>query len=269
MLPIVRREPLAAQSLVDGLTPPWRRLEIVDETGSTNADLLARSAAGEDVEGAVLIAEHQTAGRGRSGRTWSAVPFSQIIMSVGVAATDVPVAGWGWLPLAAGVAVVATITDITGVRAELKWPNDVLAGGHKLAGILVEVSPVDSTVIVGIGLNVTLRADELPPGLCATSLFELGAEELDRTALTKRLLMELGARIEAWRAADGADPSLAADYRSLCSTIGLTVRANLPGGRQLVGMAQSIDEMGRLLIEAGGRTVAVAAGDVVHVRPKG
>src|ERR1700747_60201 len=82
----------------------WRQLDVVAQTGSTNADLLARAASGTDVAGAVLIAEHQTAGRGRHGRGWTASPRAQITMSVGVSVVDVPAAGWGWLPLATGVA---------------------------------------------------------------------------------------------------------------------------------------------------------------------
>jgi BirA family biotin operon repressor/biotin-[acetyl-CoA-carboxylase] ligase len=263
---VVRREPLDQQTLSDGLPSPWRRVEIVTQTGSTNADLLERAAVGEDIDGTALMAEHQTAGRGRSGRTWSAVPFSQIAMSVGLDAADVPIDGWGWLPLATGLAVVDAVAAITGVEAGLKWPNDVLAGDGKLAGILAEVSPGKSVIVVGIGLNVTLRADEVPePG--ATSLLDLGVEDPDRTLLARRLLRELGTRVSAWRAAGGADPKLIADYRDHSRTVGSAVRAILPGGREIVGVARAIDEMGRLCIDTDGRSVAVSAADVVHLRP--
>src|SRR6266481_6208741 len=120
---------LDAVSLRDALAGPglrWRRLDVVERTGSTNADLLARAAAGEDIAGAVLIAEHQTAGRGRNGRVWSS-PRAQLTMSVGVEGGDVPIDTWGWLPLAAGVAVVDAVAAVAGVKAGLKWPNDVLA----------------------------------------------------------------------------------------------------------------------------------------------
>lgn len=244
---------------------PWRRIEIVTETGSTNGDLLQRAAAGEDIQGTVLIAEHQTAGRGRSGRTWSAVPFSQIALSAGVNAADVPIAGWGWLPLAIGVAVVDAVAAIAGVEAGLKWPNDVLAGEGKLAGILAEVSPGRSLVVVGIGLNVTLRADEVSePGV--TSLVDLAIEDPDRTLLARQLLRELGTRVNAWRAAGGADTKLIDDYLDRSRTIGTDVRAILPGGREIVGIARSIDEQGRLCIDMDGQLVAVSAGDVVHLR---
>ncbi|OBH51312.1 biotin--[acetyl-CoA-carboxylase] ligase [Mycobacterium colombiense] len=248
----------------------WRKLDVVEQTGSTNADLLARAASGDDVAGAVLIAEHQTAGRGRHGRGWSATPRAQITMSVGVSVVDVPTTGWGWLPLATGVAVVDTVTPLlagTGAQAGLKWPNDVLAGPPdspgKLAGILAEVAkPV---VVIGLGLNVTQSADEIDgPG--ATSLLDLGMAAPDRTQLVSALLRELGRRIVAWRAARGADWALAADYRARSLTIGNRVRAHLPGGKQVDGTASAIDDQGRLCLESSGQTVVVAAGDVVHLR---
>ncbi len=267
------RPPLDAAALraeLIGTGLGWRRLDVVEQTGSTNADLLGRAASGDDVAGAVLIAEHQTAGRGRHGRGWSATPRAQITMSVGVSVVDVPTAGWGWLPLATGVAVVDTVAPLleaTGVQVGLKWPNDVLAGGRKLAGILAEVArPV---VVIGLGLNVTAAPEEIDgPG--ATSLLDLGVAAPDRGRLVCTLLRELGRRIVAWRAARGADWGLAADYRARSLTIGTPVRVHLPGGKELVGTASGIDDQGRLCLETegatAGQTAVVAAGDVVHLR---
>jgi BirA family transcriptional regulator, biotin operon repressor / biotin---[acetyl-CoA-carboxylase] ligase len=239
----------------------WRQLDVVAQTGSTNADLLARAASGIDVDGAVLIAEHQTAGRGRQGRGWSATPRAQITMSVGVSVVDVPTTTWGWLPLASGVAVVdavAPLLQVTGVEAGLKWPNDVLAGGGKLAGILAEVAkPV---VVIGVGLNVTQAPEEVAG---ATSLLDLGVAAPDRDQLVCSLLRELGERIVQWRS---AAPQLAADYRTRSLTIGARVRAQLPGGKDVVGTARGIDDQGRLCLETDGETVVVSAGDVVHLR---
>src|ERR1700727_2360271 len=147
------RAPLAAQALRDGLVGPglpWRQLDVVAETGSTNADLLARAEAGDDIDGSVLLAEFQHAGRGRHGRQWSAPPRTQVALSVGVAGTSVPRTGWGWLPLAAGVAVADALAAL-GVEAGLKWPNDVLAGGGKLAGILAEGGSPTPVVVLGLG----------------------------------------------------------------------------------------------------------------------
>ncbi len=271
---------LRAELIGSGLG--WRQLDVVAETGSTNADLLARAAAGIDIDGAVLIAEHQTAGRGRHDRGWSTAPRAQITMSVGVRVADVPAAGWGWLSLATGVAIVdavAPLLEVTGAEAGLKWPNDVLAGPPnsrgKLAGILAEVArPV---LVVGVGLNVTQAPEEVE-GTGATSLFDLGVPAPDREQLVRRLLRELGARIAAWRATRGADLQLAADYRARSLTIGSRVRAELPGGKDVVGTASGVDAWGRLCLETEratggltgedqhGQTVVVSAGDVVHLR---
>jgi BirA family biotin operon repressor/biotin-[acetyl-CoA-carboxylase] ligase len=263
------RAPLNVDALRDGvLVPesPWRRLDVVTTTGSTNGDLAARALAGEDIDGAVLIAETQTAGRGRNGREWSAAPGAQILVSVGVAADAVPTHAWGWLPLAAGVAVADAVSVVTGVEATLKWPNDVLAGGGKLAGILSEAVTTKTRIVVGIGLNVTLRSAEVP-GVEIASLLELGVEEPDRDRLLRQLLLELGTRVIDWQRAGSASPTLIADYRARSATIGSRVRASLPGGGQLVGQAQDIDQQGRLLIDVGGDTVELSAGDVVHLRP--
>ncbi|RAV07657.1 biotin--[acetyl-CoA-carboxylase] ligase [Mycolicibacterium sp. GF69] len=243
----------------------WRRIDVVAETGSTNADLLARAGRGEDVDGAVLIAENQTAGRGRRGRSWSAVPFAQITMSVGVDVTAVPSSAWGWLPLTTGVAVVDAVAD-TGVGAQLKWPNDVLVRGGKLAGILAEVAPAQQAVVIGVGLNVSLRAEDMHVE-GSTSLTDLGVPAPDRQRLTVRLLHELGNRIESWRRAGGVDAALAADYRARSLTLGMAVRAMLPGDQQILGVARDIDDQGRLVVESDTGAVAVSAGDIVHLRP--
>jgi len=263
--------PLDAAALRAGLVGAglgWTRLDVVERTASTNADLLARAASpdrGADVAGAVLIAEHQTAGRGRHGRGWSAGPRTQITMSVGVSVVDVPVAAWGWLSLATGVAVVDAVAAVTGIRAGLKWPNDVLAGPPesrgKLAGILAEVAR--PAVVIGVGLNVA-RAPDWVEG--ATSLRGLGAAAADRGDLVRALLTELDRRIVAWRAARGADAALAADYRTHSLTIGTRVRAHLPGGGELVGTATGIDDQGRLCLDTGHQTAVISAGDVVHLR---
>ncbi|MBU9764010.1 biotin--[acetyl-CoA-carboxylase] ligase [Mycobacterium sp. TNTM28] len=259
------RPPLDTDALRAGLSAPWRQLDVVDETGSTNADLLARAGAGEDIGGAVLLAEYQNAGRGRHGRAWTAPPRSQVVLSFGVDASGVPVDRWGWLPLATGLAIVDAVGEVAGVRVGLKWPNDVLVGpgGGKLAGILAEVASPSPAIVVGLGLNVTLTADEAPDAR-ATSLTQLGAATVDRTPLTQSLLRHLAARITAWRTGDRA---LAADYRVESVTIGHRVRAVLPGDSTVQGTATDVDELGRLIIDTGTERVTVSAGDVTHLRP--
>lgn len=260
------------EAVVRGLAgASWQRLDLVTETGSTNADLLARAAAGEDIGGAVLMAEHQTAGRGRHGRQWSAPPRSQLVLSVGVDVADIPAHTWGWLPLATGVAVIDALGETAALKARLKWPNDVLAGPAdapgKLAGILAEVAAPKPTVIIGLGLNVVMTADETP-NPAASSLSMLGVADIDRNALAGSVLGHLAARFDSWRAANGTDPVLARDYRSCSATLGTAVRALLPGDTTLEGTAVDVDELGRLVIETGdGELVTVSAGDITHLRP--
>lgn len=264
----MNRLPLDVERLRTGLAGPglpWRRLDLVAETGSTNADLLARAAAGEDIDGAVLVAEYQTSGRGRHGRQWTAPPRSLIAVSVGVNLAGVPPQAWGWLPLATGVAVVDALAEVTGITAGLKWPNDVLVQDGKLAGILAEVAS-PTTAVVGLGLNVTMTAAEAPDPI-ATSLALLGAPATDRAELLAAVLRHLATRIDRWRAAAGADPKLAGDYRSRSRTIGTRVRASLPGDQAVEGVAAGIDELGRLRIDTGAETVTVSAGDITHLRP--
>ncbi|HEU4360770.1 MAG TPA: biotin--[acetyl-CoA-carboxylase] ligase [Mycobacterium sp.] len=272
------RPPLDVSVLRDRLVGPdrtWRRLDVVAETGSTNADLLARAEAGEDIDGAVLLAEHQTSGRGRHGRHWLTPPGAQIALSVGVGAERVPTSGWGWLMLAAGVAVADALVEVGVIDAGLKWPNDVVVSDAKLAGILAEVAvpkaDPNRVIVVGLGLNVTMTADEAPEALDipATSLGMLGSAVTDRNMLAEKVLGQLAGRVEAWRTVGGADPTLMDDYRRYSRTLGTRVRASMPGDRQVEGVAEAIDELGRLCIDTGEQTVAVSAGDIAHLRSSG
>src|SRR5438874_277247 len=155
---------------------PYAALDVVGRTASTNADLVLAADSGA-LDRTVLIAETQTAGRGRRERTWVSPPGAGLYLSVLLATgEDVAFTRLGTLSLLAGVAVART-AERAGVRATLKWPNDVLAGDAKLAGILSEVSQ-NRAVVVGIGLNVTELPESVPPGaggLRPTSLAEQGA----------------------------------------------------------------------------------------------
>jgi BirA family transcriptional regulator, biotin operon repressor / biotin---[acetyl-CoA-carboxylase] ligase len=243
----------------------WTSLEVVAVTGSTNADLLRRGGA----EGQVLAAESQVAGRGRMGRSWVSEPGASLTFSVLLRPVSVPASRRGWLPLLTGVAVACAVRDVSGVAAALKWPNDVLAGSRKLAGILAEQS--GDAVVIGIGLNVATPADALPVapgGLPATSLLVEGAA-VSCEAMLAGILRELERRYTAFR--DDPDPArtdLLAEYRALCATLGRPVRVELPGGGSLSGVAEDIDAAGRLLVapSPGAPPTAVSAGDVIHVR---
>jgi BirA family biotin operon repressor/biotin-[acetyl-CoA-carboxylase] ligase len=169
------------------------------------------------------------------------------------------------LPLATGVAVADALRAVAGVTAGLKWPNDVLVDGGKLAGILAEVAAPEPVIVLGLGLNVTLTAGEAPDP-AATSLLMLGSSATDRNTLARHILRELATRIDAWRTAGGADLSLVADYQHYSLTLGSRVQATLPGDREIVGLARAVDDMGRLCIDTGGETVAISAADITHLR---
>ncbi len=267
------RPPLNRDVLEHALVTPgsmWTQVEIVGSSVSTNADLAIRAAASDD-DGVVLIAEHQTAGRGRLGRTWTAPPRSGLTLSVLVRPDDVAATRWPWIPLLAGLAVAATLRRDADVAASLKWPNDVLVGDRKLAGLLVErVDPGAAgrrpAAVIGIGLNVSLRRDELPVQT-ATSLALEGASTTDRSLLARGILRTLEALLTDWYR-HGGDPraGLHTAYAEACVTLGREVRIDQPDGRQVSGEAVGVDESGRLLVRTPGGQVAIGAGDVVHVR---
>ncbi|MCX4234109.1 biotin--[acetyl-CoA-carboxylase] ligase [Streptomyces ortus] len=252
----------------------WSDVRVVARTGSTNSDLVALAADGRAAEGAVLIAEEQHAGRGRLDRRWTAPARSGLFFSVLLKPTGVPVERWGWLPLLAGVATATGLSRSAGVDTALKWPNDLLVTvdgvERKVGGILAERAGADA-VVVGIGINVTLRADELPvPG--AGSLALAGAATTDRDTILRTVLRSLEQWFEKWRSV-GGDPAasgLQDTYAAGCATLGREVRAELPGDRSIAGEAVALDGDGRLVLAtAEGVQQPVGAGDIVHLRPAG
>ncbi|BBA99725.1 putative biotin apo-protein ligase [Actinacidiphila reveromycinica] len=280
----LERPPLNAVALRRAVVVPeavWTSLDVVQATGSTNSDLSARAASGAP-EGAVLVAEEQTTGRGRLDRRWSAPARSGLFFSVllrpGEAAATpdgvrppVPVHRWGWLPLLAGVATATALSRAAGVDTALKWPNDLLLtveGEERKAGGILAERVGETAVVIGIGLNVSLRAEELPVPT-ATSLALAGAAGTDRDPLLRAVLRSLGDWYDAWRA-EGGDPAasrLQQTYAAGCATLGRQVRAELPGGRDLSGTAVAVDGDGRLVIAGPQGEQPVGAGDVVHLRP--
>ncbi|MGS2614255.1 biotin--[acetyl-CoA-carboxylase] ligase [Micromonospora sp. LZ34] len=281
------RPPLSAARLRRALvTPygPWSRLELRAETGSTNADAAEAARAGEP-EGLVVVAERQTAGRGRRGREWQSPPRAGIATSVllrpGEAVAErrwppAPATGYGWLPLLAGVALVEAVTRLAELDAGLKWPNDLLVGDAKCAGILAEAVPAarpgdPPAIVLGIGLNVTLRADELPAnptGLPATSLQLAGASATDRDPLLRALLRAVADWYDRWRTA-GGDPvasGLRDAYLAACVTVGREVRVLLPDATEVTGTATGVDLEGHLLVDTAAGERRLTAGDVLHLR---
>jgi BirA family transcriptional regulator, biotin operon repressor / biotin---[acetyl-CoA-carboxylase] ligase len=261
------RPPLDGPALAASLTRDsglWRSLEVVPEIGSTNAALVAAAAA-DEAEGAVLVAEHQVAGRGRLDRVWTSPPRAGLTVSF-LLRPDVPAARRGWLPLLTGVALAEAVGEVTGVRASLKWPNDLLAlDGRKLAGILAESS--GTAVVVGVGLNVSTTADELPD--TGTSLSGVTGATVDRAPVLLGFLRAVERRYRRWTAAlgDPVSSGLAADYLAWSSTVGSEVVVSLPDGSTLEGTARAVDWDGRLVVATPEGQVELASGDVRHVRP--
>ena len=266
-VPSPDRPPLDAAALtaaVTGGSSLWRRVEVVEAIGSTNAELVTRAAADEPA-GLVLVAEHQQAGRGRLDRTWTSPPRAGLTVSV-LLRPDVPVARRAWLSLLTGVALAEAVSTTSGVRTSLKWPNDLLApDGAKLAGILAESA--GTAVVVGVGLNVSTRRDELPG--TGTSLELVRGGPVDRAAVLVAYLRALERRCARWEQAlgDPVSSGLAQDYLAWCSTVGASVTVTLPDGPALEGVAEAVDWDGRLLVRTPTGTVPLASGDVQQVRP--
>jgi BirA family biotin operon repressor/biotin-[acetyl-CoA-carboxylase] ligase len=281
--PPLRRAALE-RALTQGPDAAWRAVEVVAQTGSTNADLVARARTGEP-EGLVLAADHQVAGRGRLGRGWDAPPRAGLAVSV-LLRPPVDPARWSWLPLLTGLAVVDALTRVCGVPAGLKWPNDVLVPEpvrgrppeqgerRKVCGVLAEAVPgadgVPAAAVVGLGLNVDQERDELPVPT-ATSLRLAGAATLDRDTVLRACLRALAARYGRWVDAGGSARAsgVGAAYREACLTLGQEVEVQLPGRDRLRGVAEGVDDDGRLVVASPAGVQALAAGDVVHLRPAG
>lgn len=267
----LERPPLRADALRRGLVVPagpYAALEVVPTVASTNSVLVAAARRGAP-DRTVLIAEHQIAGRGRAARSWIAPARSGLMLSVLLRPVEVPQARWSWLPLLVGVALCRTVSTLGELPTALKWPNDLLLGAHrrKAAGILAEVIPAGPAVVVGIGLNVTLRPDELPVPE-ATSLTIEQAACTDRDPLLRALLRTLDTELRQWCEHEG-DPvtsGLREAYQQRCTTLGEQVRVALPGEPELTGIAAEIDTGGRLVVCSAGQRRALSVGDVTHVR---
>lgn len=275
------------------------RLEFLATAGSTNDELREAAtgpAAAAWPHGAVIVTDDQTSGRGRLGRTWLAPTGKTLAISVllrpeSPGGAPFPPEGYGWIPLIAGAAMTEAVRRAVeaaasardddeeddgtgGVEVELKWPNDVLVSGYKVCGILSELVPPSTgsgaggAVVVGAGLNLTLDEHDLPT-LTSTSLLLVTGVHPD----ADRVLADyLGTFLSLMRAfaehgADAAASGIADRVSSLCGTLGAEVRVELPGGREVLGVAERLEPDGRLLVrDRNGEAQAVAAGDVTHLR---
>lgn len=254
--PTAPRSPLEPTALSAVAGSRWT-VRLLPEAPSTNA-----LAAADPVVGSVVVADHQTAGRGRLDRTWETPAGTALTFSL-VVDPQLPDAQWPLLPLAVALGVASGLRQLhlDDSRAPgVKWPNDVLLGEEKVCGVLLErvMAPAGPVAVIGIGINVHQTRTELPVPT-ATSL-DLAGAHVDRTDVFGAVLDELGLALDRL----AADPdAVLAQYRKACTTLGRDVEVSLPDGSVLSGTATDVDSSGRLVV--GDRSVG--AGDVVHVRP--
>ncbi|MDQ0851081.1 BirA family biotin operon repressor/biotin-[acetyl-CoA-carboxylase] ligase [Arthrobacter sp. B3I9] len=261
------------------------QLAVVESTGSTNADLLraASENPGAYPDLTVLAAEYQTAARGRLDRRWeaparSSVSVSLVLRPVNADGRPLPTQSYSWLSLLSALALREVLLETAGLPAELKWPNDVLVRGRKIAGILAQLGPLEGStvppVVLGTGLNVSLTTAELPVPT-ATSVSLEHPATADRTELLKSYLTRFATLYRNFCNADG-DPtagmagghSLHKRVEAVLTTLGKQVRAHLPGDQEIIGHASRLDEYGSLMVvDSGGHEHVITAGDVVHLRP--
>ncbi|WP_421732696.1 biotin--[acetyl-CoA-carboxylase] ligase [Cellulomonas sp.] len=265
---------------------PLTRVEVVDVTESTNTDLAdaLRADPASWPDASVLVAEHQAGGRGRAGRSWETPPGTSLTCSF-VVHPPVPATSFGWIGLLAGLGAVNALRATAGVPATLKWPNDLLVPAEtevegwgavrKVGGILAEVVALPSgqppAVVIGIGINVSQTADELPVP-SATSLALAGAQHVDRESMLVALVAAQVEVAQRWRESggDAVRSGLADEVAAVCGTLGSVVRVELPGAGTVTGLAARLDEDGALVVvDDAGTPHRVLAGDVRHVRAAG
>ncbi len=252
------------------------RLDYVASTGSTNTDLIARASGLEDLS--VLVAGYQSAGRGRStGRQWLAPEGSSLAISILLrpSASDLSPTSFGWLPLLAGLAMARAVGQfIPASEVAVKWPNDVLVNEHKIAGILSELLPDLSGVVIGAGINIRQKQDELPIETATSLALERNkrgeTSELSNDKILAAYLGEIRALYSRFleSGGDAAASGLRGEVAERCGSIGRRVRAIMPGDQEVTGNGVGLDESGRILIQPDGarELFAVSAGDIVHLR---
>ncbi len=239
------------------------QVEWVSESGSTNADLLAAARRGPDTN-RVLVADYQSAGRGRRGRTWDAAPESSLLFSV-LTRPEIPVAVAHLVTTALALGALEACDSLAGVRPGLKWPNDLVVEDRKLAGVLAESVVAGDrleAVVVGMGLNVRTGAAPSEVADTAVALEDLCGSAVDRRELLASVLTRFAYWMNQIEAAAG-QAELVDSARQESATLGRRVSVELSDGSVLEGLAEDLDGQGALILEGG---VRVVEGDVVHLR---
>jgi len=243
------------KAVIASLTSQYWRVSVVDLTTSTQSDLadLVKSKSAE--HGDLIAAEFQSAGRGRLDRNFEAASASALLFSFYIkpkrSRTD-----WGFIGLLAALTMQQVISEDNPAKVWLKWPNDILIGDKKVAGLLAQAT--DDGVIIGIGMNVAMTAEELPVA-SATSLAIAGSDKLDRNLILSDFLNRFQSNFKEWD--EGAD--FIDKYSEVCATLGLQVQIEVAGRENRTGKALSIIKHGALALEDG---FEVNVGDVVHLR---
>jgi len=234
------------------ITPYWR-VSVVELTGTTQGDLVQRVRDGNAQVGDVLVADFQTAGRGRLDRSFDAPPGTALLFSFYIEPQrnrD----DWGWISLIAGYSVAQSLHAF---HATVKWPNDILIGDKKVSGLIAEV--VGDGVVIGIGVNVAMEQDQLPVET-ATSLLIEGGVDLTRDEILCEILEEFEEHFVQWdQGIDEVQPL----YMHLSATLGKDVRVDYPGGGSHLAVAESISDIGALILDDG---THVQSADVIHLR---
>jgi BirA family biotin operon repressor/biotin-[acetyl-CoA-carboxylase] ligase len=205
----------------------------------------------------VLVTDHQTAGRGRLGRKWDAPPGASLLVSVLVRPSPAAAQRLHGATQAVGLSAQAACVDVAGFRPDLKWPNDLLVGARKLAGVLAEAAP--DAVVIGMGLNVAWPPEPTDLAISASSV---AGRPIGRDDLLAAYLGHLGRRLDQW---DDDPATLHADYRAALATLGRAVRVEL-AGRTIEGEAVDVAADGQLVVVSDGERHLVSAADVVHLR---
>jgi BirA family biotin operon repressor/biotin-[acetyl-CoA-carboxylase] ligase len=253
---VVGKELLSAaldQAEINRLITPYWRVSVVELTSTTQGDLVQRVRDGNARIGDVITAEFQSAGRGRLDRTFEAPRGTALLFSFYIEPQrnrD----DWGWIPLIAGYSVAKTLHAF---HATVKWPNDILINHKKVSGLIAEV--VGNGLVIGIGINVGMSENQLPVDT-ATSLLVEGGVDLTRDEILSEVLEEFEEHFVQW---DQGIDEVQALYVHLCSTLGKEVRVEYPGGATHLAIAESISDIGALVLDDG---VHVQSADVIHLR---
>jgi BirA family biotin operon repressor/biotin-[acetyl-CoA-carboxylase] ligase len=239
-------------------------VRVHDELESTNTTLVEEARNGAP-EGLVVVADHQTAGRGRLGRTWSAEPGTALLVSV-LLRPPLPIDEIPLVLMAAGLAACDGVEAAAGFRPRLKWPNDLVVDDRKLAGLLSEAAGgAEPAVVLGLGINVAAGAYPADLATDAVSCAEAAGRPVDRTLLLTELLVALESRYTT--ALTGKRDETLAPYRSDSATLGRRVRVDLTAGTSLEGQATSLADDGRLIVtDDQGSKHLIHVGDVKHLR---